>query len=128
MDETPQTEAGLLSTVTRLLHTLRDVAANRIELFLIEAKEERLRLFDALLLLAIGIVCALMALFMITVTVVVVFWDTHRLLVLTVLTVAYVAGATVAFVKLRCRLQRWQAYPATLEQLKKDFACFKKPN
>ena len=128
MDETPPVEGGLLSTVTRMFQTLRDMAENRVELFLTELKEERIRLFDALLLAAIAVVCALMALVMVTLTVVVVFWDTNRLLVLTLVTVTYAVAATVAFVKLRARLQRWQAFSETLEQIKKDRSCLEKPN
>jgi len=128
MDETPQAEGGLLSPVTRLFKTLRDIVENRAELFLTELKEERIRLFDALLLAASVIVCAAMALVMITFTVVVVFWDTNRLLVLTLVTVAYAVTATVAFVKLRSRLRRWRAFSATLEEFKKDCVCSKHPN
>jgi uncharacterized membrane protein YqjE len=128
MDETPPAEGGLLSSVTRVFQTLRDLAENRLELFFVELKEERIRLFDALLLAAIAIVCALMTLVMVTFAVVVIFWDTNRLLVLALVTVVYAVAATVAFVKLRARLQRWQAFSATLEEFKKDSACFKKTN
>jgi uncharacterized membrane protein YqjE len=128
MDATPPTQGGLLSTITQMFQTLRGLAGNRVELFMIELKEERARTFEALLLAAAGIVFALMALAMITLTVLVIFWDTHRLLVLTVVTGAYVAAAMVAYMKLRSRLQHWQAYSATLEEFKKDCACFKKPN
>ena len=128
MDATPPTEGGLLATVTRMFQTLRDVAGNRLELFLIEVKEERARMFAALLLLAVGVACALMTLLLITLTIIVLFWDTHRVLVLVVLTAIYAVTTTVAFVKLRSHLQRWQPYSATLEEIKKDCACFKKPN
>lgn len=129
MDDTPPLETGGLgSTAARLFKTLRDLAESRVELFLVELREERIRLFDALLLAAAGIVCALMTLVMITLTVLVMFWDTHRLLALLLITLAYAVAAVVAFVKLRFRLQHWQAYSATLEELKKDCACFKKPN
>jgi uncharacterized membrane protein YqjE len=128
MDATPPTDGGLLSAAARLFKTLQDVAANRVELFMIELKEERVRFFDALVLAAVGIVCALMTLLIMTLTVMVIFWDTHRLLALTLMTAAYAVAATVAFLKLRSRLQRWQAYSATLEEFKKDCACFKKPN
>jgi uncharacterized membrane protein YqjE len=128
MDESPQTEGGVLAAVARLFQTLRDSAANRIELFLVELQEERIRLIDALLLVAVAIVCAVMTLVMITFLVVVIFWDTHRLLVLALVTAAYAVAAVVAVVKLRSRLQRWQAFSATLEEFKKDRACFKKPN
>lgn len=128
MDETPPNESGIFSSVTRLLRTLRDVGENRIELFLLEVQEERIRLFDALILLAAGIVCVSMTLLMITFTLVVIFWDTHRLLILAALTAVYAVAAAVVLFKLRSSLKRWQAFSATLEQIKKDYACFKKTN
>ena len=118
----------MFSTVTRLLQRLRDSVENRLELFLVELKEERIRLFEALLLVAIAIVCALMTLVVLTFTIIVIFWDTHRLLVLTLVAVTYAAATVVASVKLRSRLQRWQSFSATLEEFKKDSACFNKPN
>jgi uncharacterized membrane protein YqjE len=77
------------------------------------------------LLLLAGTVCALMALLMITLAVVAFFWDTHRLLVLTLIILAYAGAAAAAFGILRSRLRRWRAFAATLEQIKKDQACFK---
>jgi uncharacterized membrane protein YqjE len=128
MDEAPSGEGGMFSTVTRLLQRLRDTAELRLELFLLELKEERVRLVDALLLTGIAIVFALMTLVMLTLTVVVIFWDSHRLLVLTVITVLYAVAAAVAIMKLRSRLQRWESFSATMEEFKKDSACFKQPN
>ena len=128
MDESSPNESGIFSSVTRLLRTLRDVGENRIELFLLEVQEERIRLFDSLFLLAAGIVCVSMTLLMITFTLVVIFWDTHRLLILALLTAVYAVAALVVLVKLHSSLKRWQAFSATLEQIKKDYACFKKTN
>ena len=125
MDQPPHAEGGLLSTLTRMLKTLRDVVENRVELFLVEWREERLRLLELLLLLLAGTVCALMALLMVTLAIVVFFWDTHRLLVLTLIILAYAGATAVAFGMLRSRLRRWRAFAATLEQIKKDQACFK---
>ena len=118
----------MLGSVTRMFQSLFDLAENRVELFLIESKEQRARMFGALLLAATAIVFAFMTLAMVTLIVLVIFWDTHRLLVLTVLTAGYAVPATVAFVRLRSVLHRWQAYSATLEEFKKDRACFKKQN
>ena len=125
MDKLPHAEGGLLPSVTRLFKTLCDVAENRVELFVLEWREERLRLVDVLLLLLGGAVCALMALLAVTVAVLMAFWDTHRELVLTLIILAYVGGAAAAFWKLRAQLCRWQAFSETLEQIKKDRACFK---
>ena len=85
-------------------------------------------MFDAVLLAVVGIVCVLMTLIMLTFMVVVAFWETHRLLVLALVTVAYAGAAAAAFITLRARLQRWRAFSATLEQIKKDRSCFEKPN
>ena len=106
MDDAPTTEGGVWSAAARLLQTLRDVAENRIELFLVELKEERVRLFDTLLLAAVGVLCALMALVLLTLTVALVFWETHRLLVLALLTLAYAGAAAAALISLRARFPR----------------------
>jgi uncharacterized membrane protein YqjE len=128
MDESSDDGQGALSGPGRMLRTLLDVAENRVELFLLESKEQRLRFFDALLLAAAGVVCALMTLLMITLTVVVVFWDTHRLLVMVLFAIVYAGASVAALGALRSRLRKWQAFTATLEEFKKDIACFKRPN
>lgn len=111
-----------------MVQTLRHLFEDRIELFLLELKEERLRIFDALLLAAVCGLCALMALVLITFTIIVVFWEEHRLLVLSLLTLVYAAGAVGAFLSLRRRLRQWQSFSATLDQLKKDRECFETKN
>jgi len=126
MDEMPQPDGGLLATVTRMLKTLSDVVENRIELFFVEWQEERLRVIDALLLALIFAVCALITLLMITFAIVVFFWETHRMLVLALLTLAYAGAAVAALLALRSKFRRWKSFIATLEQIKKDKACFEK--
>ncbi|HUA38439.1 MAG TPA: phage holin family protein [Candidatus Sulfopaludibacter sp.] len=125
MDPTSPAGDGLRPTVRRMFKTLRDMAENRIELFLVEWQEERLRLVDALLLLMVGTVCALMALLVVTFAIVAVFWNTHRVLVLALIIIAYAGAAATALVTLHFHLRRWRAFAATLEQIKKDQACFK---
>ena len=125
MDDTPHAGDGLLSTLTRMFKTLRNVVDNRVELFLLEWREERLRLVELLLLLLAGTICALMTLLMVTLAIVALFWNSHPVLVLALLTLFYAIMAAVMFGMLYSRLRRWQAFAATLEQIKKDQACFK---
>jgi len=66
-----------------------------------------------------------MALFMATLALVAIFWNTHPVLVLTLIILVYAGMAVVAFGMLNSRLRRWRAFDATLEQIKKDQACFK---
>lgn len=127
MDDPKHEPGGLLATTKRILRSVGHLAESRVELFLVELHEERLRLFDALLLVAAGVVCALMTLALLTFTLVVVFWE-HRILVLVLLTLVYAAGAGGSFWTLRHRLRHWQSFTATLDQIKKDRACLEKQN
>lgn len=127
MDDPQHEPDGLLATGKRILRSVGDLVQCRLELFLLELKEERIRLLDALLLVAACGVCALMTLAVLTFTLVVIFWE-HRVLVLVGLTLAYGAGAGASFWTLRNRLRHWQSFTATLEQIKKDRACLQKPN
>ena len=127
MDQSSEGSGGLLTAGKRILRSVSDLAQARLELFLVELKEERIRLFDALLLLLIGVSCTLMTLVLLTFTLVLIFWD-HRVLVLIILTLAYALVAGVALLTLRRRLRDWKAFAATLEELKKDRACLDKQN
>ncbi len=127
MDDPQHASDGLLATGKRILRSVGDLVQSRLELLLLELKEERIRLLDALLLVAACGVCALMTLASLTFTLVVIFWE-HRGLVLAGLTLAYGAGAVASFWTLRNRLRAWQSFAATLDQIKKDRACLQKPN
>ena len=114
----------MFASLKRAAHTLRQLVEDRAELFLLEVKEERVRFIDVLLLVTVCSVCSLMALLLITLTILVLFWDEHRLLVLLVLTLVYAGVAVWTFISLRRRLQQWQSFSGTLEQLRKDRECF----
>ena len=125
MGDDAQGGDGLLATVSRVLGTLRSTVENRVELFLLEAKEDRLKLVEAVCLAVVAAGLAVMTMILVTFTIVVVFWDSYRLTALAALTLLYGTGAGVALAKLRSRLKSWQSFPATFEQLEKDRACFK---
>ena len=128
MDDSQHEAGGLLATGRRMLRTIGGLVESRLELFLLELKEERVRLLDALLLVAACLVSALMTVAMLTLTLVVIFWQEYRVAVLVLLTLGYAVGAGVSFWTLRNRLRDWKSFAATLEQIKKDRACLEKPN
>jgi len=127
MSESSEGPGGVLSAGKRILRSVSELAQARFELFLVELKEERIRLFDAVLLVVVGVICALMTLVLLTFTLVLVFWD-HRVLVLILLISIYGLTAGGAIWTLRRRLRDWNAFAATLDELKKDRACLDKPN
>jgi uncharacterized membrane protein YqjE len=124
----PSAEEGASSTVQRIVHTLLDTVGIRFELLLVELKEERIHQLELAFLIAIALVCGLMVLLLATLILVVIFWDTHRLLVLSLLIAAYAGGTAAALLTLRSSMRNWRSFSATFEELKKDVECFKKPH
>src|SRR5215510_310826 len=104
MEPSNEPSPGLFSTVRRLLNTALAGVENRIELFLVELREERLRVCEALVLGCAGAVLGFMALLTFTVTLVVIFWDSARVQVLVALSAGYSVTTIGIFWRLKLRL------------------------
>lgn len=113
----------MFNAARRLLNTALAGIENRIELFLVELREERYRVFEVLLLGCVGAVLGFMALLTTTVTLVVIFWDSARVQVLVALSAGYSLAAVGAIWRLRALLRNWSSFAASLDELKKDRAC-----
>ena len=113
---------GLLASAKRLLRTFAVTVRNRVELLAVELQEERLRLFDALLLAAAVMVFGLLTLVMLTFTVLLVADEEYRLAVAAAITLVYLLAAVTAFWRLRTLLKNWSAFSATRAELQKDCA------
>ena len=123
MDTSTEPSSGLFSAVRRLLNTALAGVENRIELFLVELREERFRVCDVLLLGCAGAMLGFMALLTVTVTLVVIFWDSARVQVLVALSASYSLATIGVFWRLKVVLRNWSSFSATLDELKKDRAC-----
>ena len=123
METTTESSPGLFSSVKRLLNTALAAVENRIELFLVELREERFRVFEILWLGVAAAALGFMALLTVTVTLVVIFWDSARVPVLVILSAVYSVAAIGVFFRLRVRLRNWSSFSATLTELKKDRSC-----
>ena len=120
--ESPASEqhAGLAQSLRNLGATALGVLKTRAELLVTEIEEERLRILE---LLVWGVAAALFFVFgvvMLSLAVVVAFWDTHRLLAAVILGAAYIFIAVVLFLIARSRVQRPRLFSASLEELVKD--------
>ena len=124
MDTSTEPSPGLFRAIRRLLNTALAGIENRIELFLVELREERFRIFEVLLLGCAGALLGFMALLTVTVTLVVVFWDSARVQVLVGLSACYSLATIGILWRLKVLLRNWSSFSATLEELKKDRACF----
>jgi uncharacterized membrane protein YqjE len=128
MDESPSNDStpDLTHAVKRLLQRIFVIGENRLQLFLVEAQEERERFLLAVALGAVAAGFALLTGVAFTLLIVLAFWDTHPMIALLVLTIIYAVVAFFCYTKMMQILKDWQTLPATIEQLKKDRECLEK--
>jgi len=112
---------GLLTSLQRLMATLLEILQTRVEIIATEFEEERVRLrelvmFGILTLFFVSIGFALLTLF-----VVALYWDTHRVAVLGGVAFLYLGlgGLTgiILYRRLKCRPR---LFSTTLSELAKD--------
>lgn len=112
---------GFFDSLKAFARTTLALAQTRLELLINELEEQRVLLaremllaLTAMFLLGLGVVFA--ALF-----VVVLFWDTHRLVVIGLFAALFLAAAAAVYARLRAALaERPKAFSATIRELAKD--------
>ena len=121
LDEAPTSASGLLHSLSNFVGTLLGVAHTRLQLLTTELQEEVQRAAQLLVWAFISLFAAMLALFLGALTVIFVFWDTHRVLAALVMTSVLLAIAVAAGLVLRTQLKtRPPVLNATLAELAKD--------
>lgn len=117
----PEASSGLMGSARRLLSTLVSIASTRLELLANELQEERLRLTQMLLFASFALFCFGMGILLLTVFVMVLFWDDHRLAALGALSALFFALGTLVALLLRSKAQsKPRLFSASLAELAKD--------
>lgn len=115
--------SGLLGSARRLLHTVTSIVATRLELLANELQEERLRLSQMLFLALAAAFCFGMGVLLLTLFIVVLFWDSHRLAVLGGLATLFLASGSLLWLLLRSKAQaKSTLFSTSLGELAKDRA------
>jgi len=129
MDDSPESSPGIFGSLRRLAGGLLATAQNRVELFALELQEEKCRLIELVIWVSALVALGLMSLAMVTLTIVVVFWDNGRLAALITLSVLYLLATAGGCWALRNRLRK-QSLPfgGTVSELKKDQECLETRN
>jgi uncharacterized membrane protein YqjE len=119
---------GLFASLRRLITTLVELVHSRLDLVGIELQLEVQRATSLLLWAFAGIVCGTVALVLLAVTVLIAFWDTHRLLAAGCITAlfAFASLGMALYVRRRVRT-RPRLFGATLDELQHDVAALKGP-
>jgi uncharacterized membrane protein YqjE len=121
VDDDRASAGGLFHSLSSLLGTLVGVAHTRLQLLTTELQEEVQRAAQLLVWAFISLFAAMMALFLGALTVIFVFWDTHRLLAALVMTALLFGIAVIAALVLQAKLKSRPAIlDETLAELAKD--------
>ena len=120
MRETPPSP-GLFASVRQLLATALEMAQVRLALFSTELEQEKLRIFQALLLAGAGMWLLAMGTVLVCGFVLMLFWDSYRLAAVGLLAVLFVGGGALALYAASRRLRNpGGPFQATLAELGQD--------
>lgn len=112
---------GLLESLKRLTGTLLAIIQTRLELLANELEEERLRVRQMLFYGSVALFLFAMATMLLTVFIVVVFWDSYRLQVLGGLTLLFLIAGILVWNTLRSMAQeRPKLFSTSLAELSDD--------
>ncbi|MBW8077775.1 MAG: phage holin family protein [Gallionella sp.] len=113
--------AGLMESVKRLAVTLSAIVSTRLELLSNELQEERLYLARVFFLSVSAAFCFGLAVLLLTVFIVVLFWDDHRLAALGSLSVFFLClGASVLVLLRGQKRAKSKLFSTSLAELAKD--------
>lgn len=122
MADTPNPPAeGLLNSLKNLTVTLVAIIHTRLELLSTDLEEGRERFISLLAMTFVSLFSLCFGAVLLTIMVVVVFWDTHRLLVLGLLTGLFlIAGAVLGAIVVGKLKSMPRMFEASLAELIKD--------
>jgi len=114
---------GFLQSLKTFLGTWVDLLRTRLDLFTTELQEERLRLQELVVLGLAALLCLSFGVLLVTLFVVVIFWESnYRLLVLGGFAVLYLAAGVAAGMAARRKARnRPKLFSQTLAELAKDY-------
>ena len=117
---------GLVDSVRRLLATLVALLQLRADLLVTELEDQLHRLAGLLLWGAIALFCGTLTVLMLAFTLMVVFWDQHRVLTASLLTGGFAVVFLLSLWAVRRRLAaRPRLLSATLQELQRDAATLR---
>lgn len=120
MAESRETE-GLMASLKTLTLTLVNVIQTRLELLSTDVAEERARLTAILMSAMVALFCLGVGVVLLAILIVVLFWETHRIMTLALLTAVFLAAGTglwlLALHKLR---NKPRLFEASIGELAKD--------
>ena len=112
---------GLFDSLARLARTALGLARTRLEILGSEIEEERIRITQLALLVAGVVFCLQVTLVLVVVLLVVLLWDSHRVVTLSLLGGFFLLAALAGGIWLRYLVRgRPKIFASTIAELRKD--------
>jgi uncharacterized membrane protein YqjE len=128
MSESSNKPGGILASVRGILDSGLSVAENRVELFAVELRQEKCRLVESLIWAVAVVSFAITSLTLLTLAIIILFWENARVAALLALAALYLLGTLLAWRGLRIRLDNTAAFSGTLGEIQKDRECLRFKN
>lgn len=120
-EEGPPRRAGLMDSAKRMLATIIALVHTRLELFTTEIEEEIQRAVGILLWGVIALFFGSLTVLMIAFTVIIIFWDDHRILAASLVTATFLLMTLVFALMARARLRVKDRFMgSSVEELRRD--------
>jgi uncharacterized membrane protein YqjE len=120
----PGSQGGLFGSLRQLAGTAVEMAHVRLRILGTELEEEKLRLFDGLLLAALGLVMVSVGAVLLCILILLLFAEGYRLAALSVMTLSFIAGGVLT---MRAGGQKLRGdghmFKATLGELAQDHSA-----
>ena len=119
---------GLFASLRRMLATLIELVHTRLDLVGVELQTEVQRATSLLVWAIAALMCAIVAVVLLAVTVLIAFWETHRLLAAGCITAVFVLTAAGLALYVRHRIRtRPPMFAASVDELRRDAATLAGP-
>ena len=116
-----EADSGLMGSLKRLLSTLLTIATTRLELLANELQEERLRLTQMVVMGLFALFCAGLGILFLSVFIMVLFWDDHRLASSGLLSILFFSLTGIMAILLRNKAKSGsKLFSASLAELARD--------
>ena len=120
-DEERPRSASLMDSAKRMLATVIALVSTRLELFTTEIEEEIQRAASILMWALVALFFGSLTVLMVAFTVIIIFWDDHRILAAVLVTASFLLATLVFGLLARSRLKAKSRFmAASIEELKRD--------
>lgn len=120
-DELPPEKKGLFESLRGLAASLVAISHTRLDLLSTDLEDEWERLISLLVTMLVALFCLGIGVILTTVLIVVAFWSSYRLSVLTGLTVLFLAAGAISWTRAAGqRTNRPRLFTASMAELAKD--------